>query len=157
VEVGDKEHIQMMVAKEMVHVQVKGRAAKFEGSVGVMGTQPFKGHGRVARDGQTVIQDVNDFGQERQVRSEEGKLFHEDRFPQFPNICIPPIDAHAVNQRRLRQGSADEKALSELAHAACDHLVDDHNMHKYCVFDVLATGDGEIATMVYAGLPVISF
>jgi hypothetical protein len=37
--VGEKEHIQMKVAKDMVHVEVKGRPTKFEGSVGVMGTQ----------------------------------------------------------------------------------------------------------------------
>jgi hypothetical protein len=152
VTVGEKEHIQMKVAKDMVHVEVKGRPTKFEGSVGVMGTYPHTGHGRVARDGQTVIQDVNKFGQEWQVRSEDSKLFQHAKGPQFPNRCTPPSDAHASNQRRLRQGSADEKALSELAYAACAHLATDHNMHKNCIFDVMATGDDEVAAMVYVGV-----
>jgi hypothetical protein len=69
-----------------------------------------------------------------------------------PNICTPPSDAHASNQRRLRQGSSDEKALSELAYAACAHLATDHNMHKNCIVDVMATGDDEVAAMVYGGV-----
>jgi hypothetical protein len=152
VTVGENEHIQMKVAKDVVHVEVKGRPTKFEGSVGVMGTYPHKGHGRVARDGQTVIQDVNAFSQEWQVRGEDSKLFQAAKGPQFPTQCTAPSDAHASNQRRLRQGSADEKALSELAHAACAHLVTNHSMHKNCIFDVMATGDAEVAAMVYGGV-----
>jgi hypothetical protein len=38
VTVSEKEHIQIKVAKNMIHVEVMGRPAKFEGSVGVMGT-----------------------------------------------------------------------------------------------------------------------
>jgi hypothetical protein len=48
----------------MLHVEVMGRPAKFEGSVGVMGTYPHKGNGQIARDGFTTIKDVNEFGQE---------------------------------------------------------------------------------------------
>jgi hypothetical protein len=143
----------MKVTKDiMVHVEVKGRPTKFEGSVGVMGTYPHTGHGRVARDGQTVIHDVNTFSQEWQVRGEDSKLFQVAKGPQFPTQCTVPSDAHASNQRRLRQGSADEKALSELAHAACAHLVNNHSMHKNCIFGVMATGDAEVAAMVYGGV-----
>jgi hypothetical protein len=61
--VEEKEQIQMKVAKDMVHVEVNGRLTTFEISVGVMGNYPHTGHGRIDRDGQTVIQDVNEFGQ----------------------------------------------------------------------------------------------
>jgi len=150
--VGEDEHIQMKVAKGMIHVEVKGRPSKFEGSVGVMGTYPHPGHGRVARDGHTVMQDVNEFGQEWQVRSGvDGKLFQNDRFPQFPQQCTPASEAHASNQRKLRAGSAEERALSERAHAVCDHLLGNSSMHKNCIFDVMATGDAEMASVVYGG------
>jgi Holliday junction resolvase-like predicted endonuclease len=150
--VGEKEHIQMKVAKDMVHVEVKGRSTKFEVSVGVMGTHPHKGHGRVARDGQTVIHDLNELCQEWQVRGEDSRLFQVAKGPQFPTQCTPPSDAHASNQRRLRQGSADEKALSEIAHAASAHLVNNHSMHNNCIFDVMATVDAEVAAMAYGGV-----
>jgi len=149
VAVGENEHIQMKVAKGMIHVEVKGRPSQFEGSVGIMGTYPHSGHGRVARDGTTVVQDVNEFGQEWQVRpSIDGKLFQNDRFPQFPQQCTPASEAHASNQRKLRAGTSEEQALSEAAHAVCDHI-SDSGMHKNCIFDVMTTGDATIAAVVY--------
>jgi hypothetical protein len=145
----EKERIAFKVFKDMVHVEVTGRPQMMAmGSVGLMGTYPAKRHVRVARDGSTFIDESNEFGREWQVRQYEVKLFVEERYPQFPQLLIPPAETHAINQPRLRQGSVDEKALSDKAHEACDHAIDDHNIHKNCVFDVMATGD-ESNTMIY--------
>jgi hypothetical protein len=63
-------------------------------------------------------------------------------------VCTPATQNHAVNQRQLRQGSADEKALSQKAHAACARVFCDAIAHNTCIFDVMATGD-EINAMIY--------
>jgi hypothetical protein len=152
VTVGSNEHIQMKVAKDMIHVEVKGRPSQFYGSVGVMGTYPHNSHGRVSRDGATVVQDVNAFAEEWQVQPNvDGKLFQNERFPQYPQQCTPASTTHASNQRKLRAGLAEEQALSQVAHASCDHLMDNSSMHKNCIFDIMATGDVEMAAAVYGG------
>jgi hypothetical protein len=149
VQLGGQEHITLKVFKDMVHVEVTGRPQEMAmGSVGLMGTYPAKRHGRVARDGFTLVQDANEFGQEWQVRENEDMLFVQQRYPQFPQACIPATEAHASNQRRLRQGTADEEALRARAHAACAHVTNDRSVHKNCVFDVMATGD-EFSAMIY--------
>jgi hypothetical protein len=146
---GQQEKITIKVFMGMVHVEVIGHPEQLAmGSVGLMGTYPATRHGRVARDGFTYMQDADEFGQEWQVHDNEPQLFFAERFPQFPLGCTPATQNHAVNQRQLRQGSADEKALREKAHDACAHVFGDTIVHKNCIFDVMATGD-EMNAMIY--------
>jgi len=142
--VGEHEKITFKVFKDMVHVEVIGRPREMAmGAVGLMGTYPAKGHGRVARDGFTAMQAAGDFGLEWQVRDSDAKLFMEDRYPQFPDACIAPAEVHA-SQRNLQ----DNAELSERAHAACAHVSNDRKTYKNCMFDVMSTGD-ETHAMIY--------
>jgi hypothetical protein len=119
----------------MVHVEVTDQPQEMAmGSVELIGTYPANRHACVDRDGFTFVQDANVVGQEWQVRNNEAMLFVEQRYPQFPQACIPANDAHASNQRRLRQGGADEEALGTRDHAACDHVAKAPKIHNMCVF-----------------------
>jgi hypothetical protein len=150
VQLGEQEHIIMKVFKDMVHVEVTGRPHEMAmGSAGLLETYPAKRHGRVARDRFTFVRDANVFGQEWQVRDNEAMLFVEQRYPHFPQVCIPASDYHASNQRSLRQKGAEEEASRERAHAACGHVANAPKIHNMCVFDVMATGDAAMNAMIY--------
>lgn len=71
----------------------------FEGCVGMMGEF---GTGRmIARDGKTLMEDGDAFGQEWQVLNTETKLFQATRIPQHPQQCILP--SPSKTGRRLGQ------------------------------------------------------
>merc|ERR1719491_1549071 len=109
----------------------------FGDSVGMLGS--FPEGVRFARDGVTVMEDDNEFGQEWQVLPEEAGLFEGARFPQHPEKCVlPDTLPHSSTNRRLAESAVSE----EDARAACNHL----EMHQeFCVRDVLATQDLEMA------------
>jgi hypothetical protein len=109
----------------------------FGDSVGLMGDFAF---GRmVARDGKTVVTEPNTFGQEWQVLETEPSLFQSLRLPQHPLECTlpPPVKASQL-RRRLLKSPVDENA----AEKACAHWGEGKDD---CVFDVLTTGDLEMA------------
>jgi hypothetical protein len=163
VEIGShEEKIEIKAMKNMLHIDISGRSDNFEGSAGLMGTYGRKGHGRIARDGTTVLHDANEFAQEWQVRSDlnDAVLFHSARFPQYPQQCVPPSaipysvtqeGTPSLQQRELRNlranssGNKNEQpVLGDNARAACESHIDpmkNGEMFKYCVFDVMATGD----------------
>ena len=90
----------------------------------------------LGRDGTTILNDPNEFGQEWQVRTDEPKLFqNSERSPQYPQQCVLP-DVKSVG-RRLGHSVA-LKAAEE----ACAHWTKNK---KECIFDVMATGDLEVA------------
>ncbi|CAB9521193.1 expressed unknown protein [Seminavis robusta] len=131
------EHIKISTKKELVSVKVENATeATFGASVGLMGS--YKGGVWLARDGKTVVTDPIAFGEEWQVTKSEGQLFQTDRFPQFPEKCYLP---QALRTGRRRLGEA--AVLEDQAKAACSHWDDEHR--DLCVFDVLATGDLELA------------
>jgi hypothetical protein len=142
VHLGGRERIKVKTYKDFVSVLVEnGQNKHFGDSAGLMGDFR-KGH-MIARDGKTVIDDVNAFGQEWQVLDTERSLFHTLRLPQHPQqVCTlpPPMPASQL-RRRLSESSP----ISELAaEKACEHWgkgKDD------CVFDVLTTGDLEMAVV----------
>jgi len=109
----------------------------FGDSVGMLGS--FPEGVRFARDGVTVMEDDNEFGQEWQVLPEEAGLFEGARFPQHPEKCVlPETLPRSSTNRRLAESAVSE----EDARAACNHL----EMHQeFCVRDVLATQDLEMA------------
>jgi hypothetical protein len=98
------------------------------------------GKGRkFARDSKTVLDDMNAFGQEWQVLDTDPTLFQTARFPQYPQKCtMSTPKATSMLRRRLTESSVDELA----AEKACEHWGEGKDD---CVFDVLTTGDLEMA------------
>jgi hypothetical protein len=136
---GDRERIKVKTYKDFVSVLIEqGKREHFLDSGGLMGDYPA---GRmIARDGKTVIDDANVFGQEWQVLNTEPSLFRTARFPQYPKVCIMPTFVQAGRlSRLLSESSVDELAAAE---KACDHWGEGKDD---CVFDVLTTGDLKMA------------
>jgi hypothetical protein len=140
VNLGGHERIKLKTYKDFVSVLIEqGKKVNFDDSVGLMGD--FRFGVQLGRDGKTVLNDPNAFGQEWQVLDTEPTLFQTVRFPQHPQKCtLPSPEATSALRRRLSESSADQLA----AEKACAHWgagKDD------CVFDVLATGDFEMAVI----------
>ncbi len=108
------------------------------GGAGLMG-ECRSGH-IIARDGKTVLDDANAFGQEWQVLDTDPSLFQTDRFPQYPTVCTmpPPMQASQLRRRLLESSSINQLAAKE----ACAHWGEGQGD---CVFDVLTTGDLNMA------------
>jgi hypothetical protein len=140
IHLGGRERIKVKTYKDFVSVVVEqGQQAHFADSVGLMGD--FEYGLKVARDGKTVLEDANAFGQEWQVLHTDPKLFQTLRFPQYPQKCtMPTPKATSMLRRRLSESSIDELA----AEKACAHWGQGKDD---CVFDVLATGDLEMAVI----------
>jgi hypothetical protein len=133
-----RERIKIKTYKDFVSVLFEQAQFKHFGeSVGLMGA--FGTGHMIARDGKTIMTDANAFGQEWQVLESEPKLFQSARFPQHPQVCTmpPPMQASQL-RRRLSESSVDELA----AEKACEHWGEGKDD---CVFDVLTTGDLEMA------------
>jgi cysteine-rich repeat protein len=137
---GDRERIKVKTYKDFVSVLIEqGQSKHFGDSVGLMGDF---GKGRMlARDGKTIFDDANAFGQEWQVLDTEATLFQTVRFPQHPSVCTlpPPVQASQL-RRRLLESSVDERAAKK----ACAHWSEGKDD---CIFDVLTTGDLEMAVV----------
>lgn len=97
---------------------------------------------KLARDGITVIEDANEFGQEWQVQDTDHQLFVTVREPQFPAQCIMP-DPVEREQRRL-----SATVSTEAAEAACSHVQDEH-VRDMCIFDVMSVDDLSLAAGAY--------
>lgn len=136
--------LEVKVYNEFVSVLIRQvRAEDFNDSVGLMGT--FEHGELIGRDTSTVFEDPNEFGLEWQVRDTDTMLFQEARFPQFPAKCTMPEVPSSVH-RRLNEvaGGAGMIPKSE-AEKACEHLpVEDRDA---CVYDVITTGDIEMARL----------
>eukprot|EP00980_Cylindrotheca_fusiformis_P000729 scaffold173_cov88-Cylindrotheca_fusiformis.AAC.1 len=66
---------------------------------------------------------------------EDGMLFHNVSYPQYPEKCIDP-EARAMKRRRLGESSITD----EQAEAACASIEDALD-RKDCIYDVLVTQD----------------
>jgi hypothetical protein len=139
---GGRERIKLKTYKDFVSVLIEqGHSKHFSDSVGLMGD--FKMGHMIARDGKAVMDDANAFGQEWQVLDTERSLFHTVRFPQHPQqLCTlpPPMKASQLRRRLLESSSVDQLA----AEKACEHWGEGKDN---CVFDVLTTGDLEMAVV----------
>jgi hypothetical protein len=136
---GGQERLKMMTYKDFVSVLIEqGKKANFGDSVGLMGD--FRFGAKLGRDGKSVINDPNAFGQEWQVLDTDPMLFQSARFPQHPQKCtMPSPEATSALRRRLSEGSSADKLAAE---KACAHWGAGKDE---CVFDVLVTGDLEMA------------
>jgi hypothetical protein len=138
---GGRERVKLKTYKDFVSVLFEEAQGKhFANGVGLMGD--FGTGQMISRDGKTIMNDANAFGQEWQVLDSEPKLFRTVRFPQHPQVCTLPTPVQASSQlrRRLLESSVDELA----AEKACEHWGDGKDD---CVFDVLTTGDIDMAVV----------
>jgi len=103
----------------------------FRNSIGLMGSFP-KGI-RLARDSITVLDNLNNFGQEWQVLASEPKLFHDIQGPQQPTRCEIPTNSEM--RRRLEHGTITLQDAKKM----CAHVSED--VTDFCIFDVMATSD----------------
>lgn len=137
VKLGRSEHLLINVYKDFVSLAMNRAQYKhFGGSVGLMGD--FVTGNMVARNGQTVLQDPVEFGNEWQVLDTEANLFQATRLPQYPQKCNMPPPPTANSRRRRLGESLHERAAEE----ACAHWGE---YKEACIYDVLATGDLEMA------------
>jgi hypothetical protein len=139
IHLGGREYIKIKTYKDFVSVSFEqGQGKHFAKSVGLMGDFGM-GH-MISRDGETIIDDANAFGQEWQVLDTEASLFQTVRFPQHPSVCTMPTPVQA---KQLRRRLLEESKGAQLAaEKACEHWGEGKDD---CVFDVLATGDLEMA------------
>jgi cysteine-rich repeat protein len=140
VHLGGRESIYVKTYKDFVSVLIEqGQNKNFGDSVGLMGD--FRYGRMIARDGKTVLDDANAFGQEWQVLDTEASLFQSLRLPQHPLECkMPPPAQASLLRRRLSESKGAELA----AEKACAHWGEGKDD---CVFDVLTTGDLEMAVV----------
>lgn len=132
IHISEFEIIELKYFKDMVAVNMPSMPA-LEGSCGMMGDYPL---GRTfARDNVTVMDDMNAFGQEWQVRDHEPKLFQTIRMPQYPTQCRLP----EPKKQSRRLGETVAEATARKACAGWGEAI------EHCVFDVMATGDLEFA------------
>jgi hypothetical protein len=107
---------------------------------GVTGIVGSPGGDFLGRDGITdMSDDTNAFGQEWQVRDSEPNLFRVARAPQYPTQCNLP-SAAVAEHRRLGETMANKEAAKK----ACAKYTG-AEYFDICVYDVLATGDLEMA------------
>eukprot|EP00980_Cylindrotheca_fusiformis_P020153 scaffold7221_cov61-Cylindrotheca_fusiformis.AAC.1 len=71
------------------------------------------------------------------IPEEDGMLFHNVSYPQYPEKCIDP-EARAMKRRRRRLG--ESFITDEQAEAACAPIEDALD-RKDCIYDVLVTQD----------------
>lgn len=138
VDLGDGEIIRFRQLRNIVSVYILGpKRDDFEAGVGLVGS--FSTGSLLARDGQTVMEDPNAFGQEWQVRDTEPQLFQEIRAPQYPQQCtMPSVSVQESRRRRLEAGITDEEAQ-----LACAGLSED--AYNDCMYDVIMSGDISMA------------
>jgi hypothetical protein len=136
VKIGKDRAIVLTTFKKFVRVRIEGGTKEnFVGSLGLMGSY---GAGKmVARDGSTILEDPNAFGQEWQVLPGEEMLFHSVEGPQAPEKCFMPV-ASTIRRRLVESTISQEEA-----EIACSRVSQED--FEMCVFDVMATGDKDVA------------
>lgn len=136
IQVSADEKIVLKTFKDMVSVKiVDANADRFQGSQGMMGE--FGTGKMLGRDGKTIVEDPVDFAAEWQVHKDEPLLFQTVQAPQHPQECMLPLPKK--ESRRLGESIAREAAKE-----ACAKW--DKAMKEACIYDVMATGDLDLAT-----------
>ena len=123
-----------------VNVRANKNSKNFAGAVGLMGSYPTGS--KLGRDGEHLIWNTNQFGQEWQVRHDEPKLFRTyDGVLQHPEKCLMP---HTMRQQQGRGRRLEELLSQEAVESACAHVANQEDFQA-CVYDVRATNDVETA------------
>jgi hypothetical protein len=117
-------------------------SGSFKDSVGLMGRAGTTIGFLLARDG--FGRRVETYDKEWQVHSNEAKLFAENRSPQHPAGCLyKSQQTNTYLRRRLMDDSMNAAMTIELATMSCENFVG--RKKDFCVSDVMATGDLELA------------
>lgn len=127
---GDYGSIELALKGGFVHVEA--HISQFPNATGLL--EKFNEDGMKSRNG-TLLEDVNEYGQEWQVKESDPLLFREPRYPQYPDRCILPQKF----SRRV------DSLSRRIAQESCSHLSGPR--YDMCVFDVEVTGD---ETMAYS-------
>ena len=130
-----------------LYIDFDGTASFPTDTVGLLGS-PFH-YKLLNRDGtKDLSSSPNTHGEEWQVKSDDPKLFQDkNRLPQYPHGCTyedqqgTNTSAH-LRRRRLMDDAAVEVSV-EAAEAACAHA--SGIMKQFCIDDVIAAGDIELA------------
>lgn len=134
IHLNDSEYLRIRSFKNLMYVTLApGVYHDLSDSVGLMGS--WETGQMIGRDGVTELSEEWVFAPEWQVRDTEKLLFSSIRAPQYPTQCVMPSPQQG---RRLMD--------LEDAEAACEHW---GSAKKQCVFDVVATGDMEVAKAGY--------
>lgn len=139
------EKLMMKTYNDFVKVELGKDRSMYKGSHGILGRYPDGK--RVGRDGETLIEDINTYGQEWQVTPDEPKLFHTyegDFIVPAGQKCAMPTETLEKKELRARR-LADGLSMDQ-AEQACIHITDPMD-HKACVFDVIATQDTDMAAV----------
>jgi hypothetical protein len=139
IDLGNGDAIAIETFKDFVRVNIGNKSqTAFPGSKGLLGA--FPNGAKIGRDGNTVFEDANEFGQEWQVLATEPSLFHTvEGAVQPPNKCVMPDDTKKSPKRRL----GEVLITTEAAEVACARVAEADR--DACIFDVLATNDKDMA------------
>jgi hypothetical protein len=139
----------------MLFVDVIGYFEDSEGLLGapVGGSEGLRSRPDAAGHRFDMTGHWNSYGEEWQVLDTEPNLFQEKRFPQYPQGCVYESTKSfkkkkTMLRRRLLLDSVDEAALEIDARKACTKSIEDNHtniMSQFCINDVMATGDLELA------------
>jgi Repulsive guidance molecule (RGM) C-terminus len=136
---GPNENITLASYKHLVSIEVNAATAEkyFVHAVGIIGS--INGD-LLNRSGKVMNPEEDEaaYGQEWQITDKEPQLFRIQREPQHPAKCEMRTRATSPQRRRLGETMAEEVAKKACAHKKGAQF---HN----CVFDVMATGDLELA------------
>lgn len=133
-----KETIILRAVKDYMRIDLSHpREDLFADSVGLMGGFNDTEDKMLARDGATIMEDINEYSMEWQVRDTEPMLFHDVEGPQYPEACEMPSEDRVERRRLSSSVNQDE------AEMACSKV--DESERESCVMDVIATGDLELA------------
>ena len=152
----DQEHLGDTNEKESIKIQIRVNTklgmmfidvhGSFPDSVGLLGNKQMSQ--LMARDGITDLRDYwNSLGEEWQVQSntDEPVLFQEHRAPQYPTGCSYEKKTVDKNRSSPHRRLADHgmKMDVALAEEACSKVTG--YKRSFCIQDVVATGDIELA------------
>ena len=120
-----------------MYVNVEGR---FADSYGLLGNEA-SGKALVGRDGADLTNDWVKYGESWQVQQTEQRLFQKPRHPQHPAKCIYEEQKKTNLRRRLMD--RPEFVTADAAASACAKF--NGVKREFCIKDVMATGDMEVA------------
>ena len=136
---GNGEKIFINNFKEFVDFEVESpHSSEFAGSVGLLGS--YNTGTKLARDGTTVIDDADEFGQEWQVRVDDTQLFSVIDGPQYPAKCNMPTKMSAVKRhlRAMTKKVSEDQAKQACAKAPARRM-------ENCIADVFGSDNFDMA------------
>jgi von Willebrand factor type D domain len=135
---GHREKIKFSLFKNIINVHVGDTEEDdFQGMLGHKTLDGLVGRNQVALD------DPTHMGTHWQVRQDEPMIFAEVTSPQHPEECVLP----AVDGRRLRRTQQQQRRAAE----ACTGIRDP-TMARFCLQDVMLSGDVDMTHFYHAGL-----